>query len=130
MRARAVTVKQLPERLNVKQGRLFFREIKSFMEVDRPCIVLDCSNLRQVDKSAAHLLICCLEAALKRNGDVKLAELPLGAEATLERDGIYRLFDIYETTADAVNSFHQPPIEAVLETIKPGRARRKSESAA
>src|SRR5579871_2507600 len=74
LRPRAVAVKQLPETLESRRGRLFFRELESCMnDVDRPCIVLDCSSLRKMDLHAIHLLLCCLEGAMKRNGDVRLA---------------------------------------------------------
>ena len=115
IRLRAVTVKQLPEQLSVKQGRVFFREVESSMNVDRPCIVLDCSHVHQLDGSVVHLLLCCLEEAIKRNGDVKLAAIPAGAKAALE---LTRLFEIFDTTADAVKSFRLP-MEAASEALVP-----------
>ncbi len=107
IRERNVMVKQLPATLSPKQERVFLREIQNSMDVDRPRMVLDCSNLRKLDKSVIHLLLCCLEEAMKRNGNVKLASLPPGAAAILEQTGANRLFDVYDTTAAAVNSFHQ-----------------------
>jgi anti-anti-sigma regulatory factor len=113
LRNRTVAVKQLPEKLNAKQGRFFFGELESCMNVDRPCVVLDCSKLRQMDNSAVHLMLCCLEEALKRNGDVKLAAIPTGAAAILELAGIDRLFEVFDTSAEAVSSFSRPPIDMV-----------------
>ncbi len=110
---RAVIVKQLPEISSAKQERTVLREIQALMNVDRPRMVLDCSNLRQLDSSTIHLLLCCLEEAMKRNGDVKLAALPHGAGAILELTGVNRIFDIYDTAAEAVDSFHQPSTDAV-----------------
>jgi anti-anti-sigma regulatory factor len=43
------------------------------MNNDRAYIVLDCSKVGVMDRSAIYLLLCCLEEAMKRNGDVKLA---------------------------------------------------------
>jgi anti-sigma B factor antagonist len=109
-----VTVTQLPEKLNIKQGRLFFKELESHMNVDRPCIVLDCSKVREVDRFAIHMLLCCLEEAMKRDGDVKLAAVPPGARETLELTRVDRLFEIYDNETDAVNSFFQPQFERAL----------------
>lgn len=106
---RHVIVKQLPEVLSGKQGRVFLREVQSSVDVDRPRLVLDCSRLRQLDRAGVHVLLCCLEEALKRNGDVRLAALPSSARTALEFTGANRLFDLYETANDAVNSFHQVP---------------------
>jgi anti-anti-sigma regulatory factor len=104
-----VAVKQLPETMSRKQRLAFLREIQCCMNVDRPRMVLDCSNARQLDRSVIYVLLCCLEEAMKRKGDVKLAALPPGAGAVLEHAGVERLFDVYATTADAVNSFHRRP---------------------
>lgn len=104
---RAVSIKQLPEKLDVKRGRVFFRELESCVNVDRPCVVLDCSHLQQMDKYALHLLLCCLEGAIKRNGDVRLAAVTPTAMLNLEHAGIDRLFRIFGTVEEAVESFER-----------------------
>jgi anti-sigma B factor antagonist len=104
-----VTVKQLPEMLSVKQGRVFFREVESCLKTDRPRIVLDCSKVRQLDSAGIHVLLRCLEEAMKRNGDVKLSAIPPRAAAILELTRVNRLFEAFDHTADAVNSFQQFP---------------------
>ncbi len=122
---RLVAVKQLPEKLSVKQGRGFFREVESCLEADRPRVVLDCSQLRQLDSVGIQVLLRCLEEAMKRNGDVKLAAIPPGAAAILERTKVNRLFEAFDNTADAVNSFHQFPIKS----FQPARGHKYSTAA-
>lgn len=100
------------------------------MKTDRPRIVLDCSNVRQLNRSVVHLLLHCLEEAMKRNGDVRLAAMPPGAGPVLELTGVNRLFDIFNTTAEAVKSFHHLPIDVVPQALVAERSHRKSESAA
>lgn len=107
---RLVAVQQLPEKLSVQQSRVFFRDLESCLNCERPRVVLDCSQLRHLDSAGIHVLLRCLEEAMKRNGDVKLAAVPAEVAATLELTGVNRLFETFENTADAVNSFHQPPI--------------------
>jgi anti-anti-sigma factor len=111
--ARHVSVKQLPEKLSIKQGRSFFREVEPHLQSDRPRVVLDCSKLRQLDSAGIHVLLRVLEEAMKRNGDVKLASIPPSAAAILELTRVGRLFEAFDNTADAVNSFHQFPIAPV-----------------
>jgi anti-anti-sigma regulatory factor len=130
LRIRPVAVKQLPEILDAKHGRLFFRELESCLNVDRPCLVLDCSKVRRLDKSAVHLLLCCLEEAMKRNGDVKLAAIPAGASAVLELAGIERLFEVYASNAEAVSSFRRLPLDVNSVTGLSANAHRQSENAA
>jgi anti-sigma B factor antagonist len=112
MQRRAVVVKQLPEKLSGKQWRVFRHELEACMNVDRPYLVLDCSKVRTMNSSVVHLLLCCLEEAMKRNGDIKLAAIPSGTEAILELTGVNRLFDIFDTTAAAVSGFHRQKREA------------------
>jgi anti-sigma B factor antagonist len=107
VRSRTVVVEQVPEIPNMKQGQVFLREIKNCMSNDCPRIVLDCSHVRQVDRSLMHVLLCCLEEALKRNGDVRLAALAPAAKAALQLAGVDRVFEIYGSTNDALNSFRQ-----------------------
>src|ERR1700750_1769 len=118
VRRRPVTVMQLPERFSDKDLRIFGREIEIYMDLGRPYLVLDCSNLCQLDNRVLHLLLRCLEEAMKRNGDVKLAGISPAANLILDPSGINRLFETFDTTADAVNSFHQLPIEAFAESDK------------
>lgn len=114
---RFVAVKQLPEKLSIKQGRGFFREVESCFKTDRPRVVLDCSKVRHLDSAGIHVLLRCLEEAMKRNGDVKLASVPAGAAAILELTKVDRLFEVFENTADAVNSFHQFPMKPSLQAL-------------
>ncbi|MGB7191282.1 MAG: STAS domain-containing protein [Acidobacteriaceae bacterium] len=127
---RNVVVKRMPKEASGRPGRAFLREVRECVEVDRPRIVLDCSNLRQMDKSVVHLLLCCLEEAMKRNGDVRLAALPMGADALLETTGAGRLFEVYDTAAEAVKSFHRPLAGSVAPTAVAVRPDLESESAA
>jgi anti-sigma B factor antagonist len=106
VRKRPVAVMQLPERFGKREVRTFTREVNRCMDMTRPYLVLDCSNVRNLDKSLVYLLLGCLEEALKRNGDVKLVGIPLTTDGMLGPTGTNRLFEIFDTTADAVSSFH------------------------
>ena len=51
-----------------------------------------------------YLLLHCLEKAMKRNGDVRLAVNPGGTKDLMEL-GLDRLFHIFDTSEQAVESF-------------------------
>ena len=102
-----VVVRQVPERLNEKDGRLFFKGLESCINIERPSIVFDCSKVLEMNRAAIYLLLCCLEEAIKRNGDVKLAAIPDGAMTMLKLTGAIRLFESFDTNAEAVSSFRQ-----------------------
>ena len=125
-----VTVTQLPETVDIRRGRMFFKELETRMNVDRPCMVLDCSRVREMDRFAIHMLLCCLEEAMKRDGDVKLAAVSPAARAKLELMRVDRLFEIYETETEAVNSFFRPNFERTLYARSGPDSEELSESAA
>ncbi len=124
-----VTVRSLPEKLNLRQRWLFFRELEEHMRHQRPRIVLDCSAVERIDKSVIYLLLRCLEEAIKCNGDVKLAAVSPDAKALFDFTGVSRLFEIFDTTAEAVNSFHCIPACLSRDLASPPSP-RVSESAA
>lgn len=105
-----VAVHKLPKMTNGKQARVWLDDIRTSMDAERPRMVLDGSDIPELDRRAVHALFCCLEEALKRNGDVKLAALPPGSQAILERAGAGHLFEIYPTPIEAANSFDLPSI--------------------
>lgn len=112
IRKRPVSVLQFPEEISGNGDRAFLREVKGCMNVDRPQVVLDLSQAPKLDKPRVHLLLCCLEEAIKRNGDVKLAGVSTDGAGFAELAAINRLFEIFDTSAEAVNSFHQLPSHA------------------
>lgn len=103
--SRPVVVKHMPERINLKQAREFLREIQPFLRSDRPQVVFDFSNVRQIDAAGVDMLLHCMGEVMKRDGDVKLASLSPHAAVVLEMTRTDRLFEIYETASDAVRSF-------------------------
>jgi anti-sigma B factor antagonist len=107
--ARTVIVEQLPETSDPRRERIFLRQLASNMEqVIRPYVVLDCGCMRNVDSAGLHLLLCCLEEAMKRNGDVRLAAVPEQAQAAFRALGINRLFRAYSSVVEATESFRRP----------------------
>ena len=104
-----VTVKPMPSSSDLRTQRHFLREVENFLGQRRPRLVLDCSSLPSLDEASIHLMLHCLEEALKRNGDVRVAALAPAAEAAFAAAGLDRLFTVYATAAEAAASFHQVP---------------------
>jgi len=120
----------LPEALSAAKAARLFRELKSHMSIDRPCIVLDCSKARQMDRFFVNLLLCCLEEAMKRNGDVKLAAVPAQTQLVLRHSGAHRLFEVFDTNAEAVSSYHRRTPVGTSSTIVPAGSSRALETTA
>ena len=111
-----VSVIQLPQDTKLLGERFLLRELYRRMDAIRPRIVLDCSRLPELDESIVYLLLCCLEEAMKRNGDLKLAAIPNYASVMFARSGLDRLFEVFDTVSGAVNSFHLHPLDPMPQT--------------
>ena len=103
--SRPVVVKRMPDRINHRQAKLFLREVQPFLICDRPQVVFDLSQVRQLDAAGIDMLLHCMSEVMKRDGDLKLAALSPQAAAVLELTRTDRLFEIYATSTDAVRSF-------------------------
>jgi anti-sigma B factor antagonist len=107
-----VLVMQVPEELNVGAVSKFVQEVKPLLEANRPRMVLDCSQIRTMDSAGVEALLQCLEEALKRDGDLKLASLSPQAEVILELMRVARVFETFSTCELAVRSFNAVSVEA------------------
>jgi anti-sigma B factor antagonist len=103
---RAVVVKQLPAQLKSGQAQEFLREVTPLITGDRPCVVFDFSQVTQIDSAGVDMLLHCMEQAMKRNGDLKLAAIPPASAVILELTRVDRLFEVFDTVSEAVDSFY------------------------
>jgi anti-anti-sigma factor len=129
-RRRLIEVRTLPGKIDGAQLRILYRDLESCINVDGPAVVLDCSMLRHVDKPALHFLLCCLEEAMKRNGDIRLAALQPELMAEVQSTGLSSLFQIFDSIEDALASFQMPRMNFILPEPSAASGRRASENAA
>lgn len=102
---RPVFVKRIPERLNNREAKAFLREMEKVVNSDRPQLVFDCSQVRQIDAAGIEMLLHCLSRSVRHDGDLKLAAVSPQMEIVLQMTRTDRLFEIYDTATDAVLSF-------------------------
>lgn len=116
---RPVVVMQVPEQLNLGQVPSFLQELEPLFETHRPRIVLDCSQVRYIDSAGIEMLLHCLEESMKRDGDLKLADVSPEAAVILELMRVDRVFEVYVSSEEAVRSFSAVPAEAVAQQDAP-----------
>lgn len=91
-------------------GRALLRELDRHIEgLNRPRVVLDCSELDAIGLPEIRFFMSCLERVMKRNGDARLAALSPRAKEILSRSGAEWLFRIYDSRENAVKSFDTHP---------------------
>jgi anti-anti-sigma factor len=110
---RPVIVMELPEQLSLAEVKNFLQELEPVLESPRPRIVLDCSQVRHMDSAGVEMLLQCMEEAMKRDGDLKLAAVSPESAVILELMRVDRVFEVFETSDEAVRSFHATPVEVL-----------------
>jgi anti-anti-sigma regulatory factor len=109
---RQVIVKEMPQRYDKASLHKFVQDLSRQMaDVVRPAVVLDCSGAGKVDRQTLQLFLKCLEEAMKRNGDVRLAGLHRDAYSVLTFAGIERLFQSFSTINEAIDSYRRPQFD-------------------
>lgn len=103
--SRPVVVKRMPEVMNRGGARKFLAEVEPLFAVDRPQVVFDFSQVRQLDVAGVEALLQCMKRIIKRDGDLKFAALSPQAAVVLELTRTDRLFEIYQTSTEAARSF-------------------------
>lgn len=109
-RTRIISIRTLPMQLDEAHQKAFYHELESCINADRPAVVFDCSALRHLDKHSIHFLLCCLEEAMKRNGDIRLAAVQVEVKSVLKLTGLDSVFQFFDTIGEAVESYRVPRI--------------------
>lgn len=68
-------------------------------------VIIDLSMSEFVDSSFLGALVAGLKKATMKSGDLKIVGLQPPVRAMFELTRLYRIFDIFDTVADAQNSF-------------------------
>ncbi len=102
---RTVSVHPFPARISPTSKMDLLRRMEMYYENGHPRFVLDCSQLESVGRIEMDILLCCLEEAMKHKGDVRLAQVRPSVLAVLSRTGAGRLFEIFDTSENAVSSY-------------------------
>ena len=75
------------------------------IEEENKNVIVDLSATDFVDSSFLGTLVAGLKKSTMKNGDLKIVGLQAPVRAMFELTRLYRIFDIFETVDDALNSF-------------------------
>jgi len=107
---RAVNVLQVPSPLSpLAEVEVLHKLQMSAENAQHARFVLDCTSLQTIGSIEFDFLLTCLEEVMKYNGDLRLAKLSPMARANLTNLGIAHLFEVFETTENAVHSYQVRP---------------------
>jgi len=103
---RGAIVVELPQRLSSGHVQAFLHSSKALLTADRPRLIFDFSQVRSMDGAGAEMLLHCMERITRQDGDLKLAAVRPEIAIVMELTCIARLFEIFDSTAEAVESFN------------------------
>lgn len=110
-------VMEVPEKFDHSEGRTFLAELQPLLQSDRPRIVLDCSHVQHMDSGGIEMLLNCMGDAMKRDGDIKLANLSPAAATILELMRVDRLFEVFNTAEEATRSFQAVTVQEIPQSL-------------
>lgn len=101
----AVALVKVSEELdarNAQQAKEFFKEL---VAEGSSSVVVDLSPLDFIDSSGLGALVTALKIARQDNGVVRLCALSPPVKSIFELTRLSRVFEIYETSDEALSSF-------------------------
>ena len=105
MRRTAVLIQRLPERVSTRYAQQLIRDLRAYLNSDRPRLIFDMSQVQQLDSSGIEMLLDVLQEVNRRDGDLKLAAPSPSARTFLELTRLDRLFEIFDSSAEAAAAF-------------------------
>jgi anti-anti-sigma factor len=98
-------IKPLDESLDAKDSRLFKDEIIEYItQNDINTTIINLENINYIDSSGLGSLLSILKFLNTRNGSLKLAALNKPVKSIFELVAMHKVFSIYNTTDEALNS--------------------------
>ncbi len=107
-------VVNLPEQTTAKQARALCRDLKArLINVDQPHVILDLSDVKELDTAGLDLLLECLNQAVRRDGMVEVRSISPEAATILELTGMDQIFQLVPgATANSESDF---PVDCLQE---------------
>lgn len=97
--------------INLQEDNLDASNVRDFKDAAQSMIhehakvVLDMSGVKFVDSSGLGTLITCLRLQNSKRGDFRLCAMSTTVRALFELMRMHRVFSIYDSRQDAVNSY-------------------------
>ena len=102
-----VTVLDMCGKITIGEGSVALRAaIRRLLEENKKRILLNLAGVSYIDSSGIGELVSSYTAINKENGQLKLLNLTQKVRDLLTITKLLTVFDVYESEADALNSFN------------------------
>ena len=104
---KGVTVLELTGRITLGEGSSLLRtKLKECLSQGKTRLVLDLAEVAYIDSAGLGTLVAGYTSAQNQGASLKLANLTKRFSETLNITKLVTVFEVYDTVADAVNSFN------------------------
>src|SRR5947208_15116554 len=100
----AIMIK-LPEIFGAKEAKKLCREVSGKITSEEPCVVVDLSQVKQIDLAGVEGLLHCMEEIAKKDGAIQLRGISAEAATTLEWTRMTALFHTFPALAAHTQSY-------------------------
>src|SRR2546430_15362936 len=104
---------KLPKCVGAKEARAFCEAVSAELAHDRPRVVVDLSQVKQIDSVALDALLKCMVEVSRRDGAIRLAGVSPEAATGLGMTGLDRAFEKFPNVAEAGAGFCGCRVEGV-----------------
>lgn len=84
----SLVVVNLPEQVTARQSRALIRDLRDQLTGDQPTVLLDLSDVKEMDTAGLDLLLECLRETVRRDGTIQIRGLSPEAATVLELTGM------------------------------------------
>ncbi|MGQ9630424.1 MAG: STAS domain-containing protein [bacterium] len=100
-----ITILEMSGRFDATASFDLSRNVSSLLEEGRRDIVLNMNGVDYINSAALGSLINLRKKVAARGGHLKLAKLQSWVERVFKETRLDRFFEVYDTEAEAINSF-------------------------
>ncbi|HKZ17784.1 MAG TPA: STAS domain-containing protein [Geobacteraceae bacterium] len=93
------------ERVDAHNSNDLKDELKKLFEAGKKNILIDLRDVRFIDSSGLGALVSGFKNAISNQGTLKLSMMQPQVKSMFELTRLHRVFDIYPTTEDAMDSY-------------------------
>jgi anti-sigma B factor antagonist len=93
------------ERLDAHNSEELKSEINRIISLDNKNIIIDLKDVRFIDSSGLGVLVSGFKNTSAKQGSLKLSNLQTQVKSMFELTRLHRVFDIYQTTDEALDSY-------------------------
>jgi anti-anti-sigma factor len=100
---------RLPQRFNHVEARVLSSELESSLTRNQPSLIIDFSNVKQIDGAGLEMLLQYMVKIAKEDGAVQVGDISPEAATILEMTGMDRILELFPRIAEDISTVRVLP---------------------